>query len=1351
MKSHVDALISHKAIALAITLTTLLLNPQQQAYAAATSIADQPLFVTNNVPPNMMLALSVEWPTGVVAAYKGASDYSAANRYLGYFDPEHCYTYYKSTGGTSYNTPDAPGGGTPTRNAAAAATEFFVGTTAGSGTNSRECGGSEFSGNFLNWAAMHAIDTFRFAMTGGDRVIDTTSLTVVEKARHTGIGGYGQFPKKTLSGASAIAKLSPFSGWSNIYVRVTNNSTELDPFSDNATRGRIIQVSNDSAFGTGGSKLTYTYLARVKVCSTTAPGLEYNGATDYQICQQYPNSGSPIYKPVGLIQKNADKMRFGASGYLLDNAASRAGGVLRARMKSVGPKILIPKGTPPDNPNKEWDAATGVYVINPDTTDATVSSAASGTTIDNSGVVNYLNKFGKANGYKSNDTFSELYYAAQRALRNLAPVPEYVSSMTAAMYDGFPVITTAVTEPTGPSFSTSDLSPLPIQYSCQQHNIVGIADSNCWNDVFVPGNTLAGPAGHPTGGPTDPAVAPNAIDVTALGNTLGTLEGFSPAVTTLGATYANSGRKNTYHIASLAYWANTKDILTDVTSQPWTIGKQQTKSYFVDVREGGSNGPANNQMWLAAKYGGFDDLNKDGVPATVSTWHTNTDTLAVNSGTLTSASDNGKRPDNYFTGDAPDKLISSLSSIFNNVLARSLSGAGASISTVNFQSTTNAGAYTVEYNSKDWTGDVKGNQITVDAAGTPVTTNMWSAQDKLDLQVDNGGGKNGWSTQRKIVTYKTGASPVGVPFALANLSATQQTYLGTSTAAQQDMLDYLRGRQCHEVGNTFTSGCTDTPAHKGLFRKRNHILGDIVSSEATVVPPPDAPYSARPGYAAFKIAYAARKRMAYVGSNDGMLHAFDADVGAPAVVGPPALAAVALGATAGKELWAYIPSFVLSGPSSPATATVDGLAARTAATSFVHRYYVDQTPFDRDVDFCDTKGATCGVGSPYDWRTIIFGGLNRGGRGYYAIDVTNPADWTDETAVAGKVLWEFSDEDMGFTFGRPVIVRTERDGWVVIVASGYNNTLGSVTANQGKGFLYILNAKTGALIEKISTGVGTATTPSGFAHPAAFIPDTTTFFTDYVYGGDLEGNLWRFDLRGTPGTYLDPTKLVNFSAGGSPQPITVEPKIEIGANGVARWIFIGTGKLLHKDDLADTQLQTFYAIRDGSRSQAFGTGSGQSALFGGLSHPISKSKLVAVTNLVAGYLPDTSKPMGWYYDLHASEKITTPIDANEGLISWNGYVPTDDPCAPGAASNLYVAEYDTGKSRLTDVSGNPIQFYASLTYLIKIQFVKDVTGKIRAVITTGDPTGGHQIEKAQGKFGRASGTPVRVNWREILD
>src|SRR5690606_6498793 len=167
---------------------------------------------------------------------------------------------------------------------------------------------------------------------------------------------------------------------------------------------------------------------RVKVCDPTV-GVEDN-------CRQY----SQGWKPEGLIQQYAKEIRFSVFGYLNDSGDYRDGGALRAKQKYVGPQRLVAGQGLVGNPNKEWNPVTGVFVTNPDAADATASG------VSNSGVINYINKFGQLNvgeNNKSNDPVSELYYAATRYLKNLGNVPEYTSmaganSTTQARYkDGF--------------------------------------------------------------------------------------------------------------------------------------------------------------------------------------------------------------------------------------------------------------------------------------------------------------------------------------------------------------------------------------------------------------------------------------------------------------------------------------------------------------------------------------------------------------------------------------------------------------------------------------------------------------------------------------------------------------------------------------------------------------------------------------------------------------------------------------------------------------------------------------------------------------------------------------------------
>jgi type IV pilus assembly protein PilY1 len=302
----------------------------------------------------------------------------------------------------------------------------------------------------------------------------------------------------------------------------------------------------------------------------------------------------------------------------------------------------------------------------------------------------------------------------------------------------------------------------------------------------------------------------------------------------------------------------------------------------------------------------------------------------------------------------------------------------------------------------------------------------------------------------------------------------------------------------------------------------------------------------------------------YAGGNDGMLHAFNA--------------------TDGKEVFAYVPKLVfenlnqLSGP------------------LYVHRNYVDLSPAAKTVTFLGTD------------QTILVGGLGKGGRGYYALDITDPASITTEAALAGKVKWEYPKagtaqseiDDMGYSFSRAAIVNSEA-GWVVIVGNGYNSV-------SGKAKLLILDADNGDLLKSIDTGVGGC---NGLSIP---IPIDVNYDdkVDYVYAGDLKGNLWKFDLT-VPGPtdpgydaafdpedYFDvaykyaatytysglqkigttPMPLFQAKSLAGPQPITAKPDVMIHPDKEGYMVVFGTGKYLGESDIADTSTQTIYGIWD---------------------------------------------------------------------------------------------------------------------------------------------------------------------------
>jgi type IV pilus assembly protein PilY1 len=339
----------------------------------------------------------------------------------------------------------------------------------------------------------------------------------------------------------------------------------------------------------------------------------------------------------------------------------------------------------------------------------------------------------------------------------------------------------------------------------------------------------------------------------------------------------------------------------------------------------------------------------------------------------------------------------------------------------------------------------------------------------------------------------------------------------------------------------------------------------------------------------------------YVGSNDGMLHAINGTMG---------------NAESGTEVFAYVPGSVIVGPSGSPTTT--GLQTR-GDPDFTHRYFVDGNVATFDIDFGRTQG-----GSGTDWRTILVGALGKGGKSYYALDITDPpAAGATEANIAAKVLWEFTDPDLGFTYGEPVALKTRTHGWVLVFGSGYNNST-------GRGYFFIINPRTGALIKKLDTGEGSASNEAGLAHVQGFILDRTDGTADSLYAGDLLGNLWRVDLTDSASNYPAPLLIARLTnASGDALPVTSRPLVVVQPVTNRRWVVVGTGKFLGAGDSGSGQSQAFFAIMDGK-----GLRFNSAALLPtGMSFPLGRSKLRELTDLTKKVTLDTSTEIGWWFDL----------------------------------------------------------------------------------------------------------------------
>ncbi|MEE8511020.1 MAG: PilC/PilY family type IV pilus protein, partial [Acidiferrobacterales bacterium] len=1139
--------------------------------------------------------------------------------YIGYFDAWKCYDYSND--------------------------RFYP---KGKTNPKHECGGSYWSGNFLNWATMTAIDEFTLAMTGGNRVVDDNDETVIRRARKYNSNSW--FPIKVLDASynTAPNKVTPYSE-STMFIYNTDYGVQLGTSYSNAK---------------GGSPDKGPFFVQVEVCDSSE-GLELN-------CVAY--DGGDYYKPEGLVQRNAASKRFAVTSYTFDPDAARHGGVLRSNMKYVGPTRPKATGGTEANPNKEW-GTDGLLIYNPD--------AAGGGL--NSGVVNYINQFSDP-GYKSLDSISELYYESLRYFKNLGPTPEYAAGLPAGGEGGFQVVT-----------SWDD----PIQYSCQQSFIIGINDAYPWFDKRLPGTAftsqiLTDSSGspydldsHSRGPQYDYGVPSNpdsSINVKALTDKVGVMEqaagGFDLTNFKVGGGEGtwdgtcdakdvssnglggvmgtcsqskpagkSASRDNTYYIAALAYYANSTDLRSDLT------GDQTISTFMIDTQEYSSTpavGPA-NPLWLVGKYGGFIDENGNNEPDLASEWD----------------SDGDGEPDNYVRATAPQKLISGLNKAFADVEARTSSAAAVALNSGSLDA--NSKLYQARYKSGDWTGQLLA--FTIDTlTGAVNTPEVWDAGAKLTTAVQG----TGWNTTREVITFD---GTQGIPFRWASLSTAMQTELNKNAQGVADVtgaeqgdkrLEYLRGDDANEgTGNS--------------YRVRAGKLGDIVDSSPVFVGDPGFNYpddleSSGEKYSTFVANKNGRTGIVYVGGNDGMLHGFDA--------------------ATGEEKLAYVPNVVFP------------QLTKLTDANYTHQFYVDGSPTAGDAFWSSA------------WHTVLVGGLNRGGQGVYALDVTNPATF-DEANASSLVLWEYTDaddNDLGYSYSRPAVVRMADGSWAAVFGNGYNNTEADGDASStGNAVLYLVNIQNGNLIKKIDTGQGTAQDPTGSSRPNGLTTVSPVDvdgdrIIDYIYGGDLFGNLWKFDVTSTTasswGVAYGGPLFVAKDAGGTVQPITTNPEVGLhpqfnsggNFNNGGYVIYFGTGKYLESADNASTgaQTQTFYGIWDpdlGTKPTI--------ARSGLLQQQILRERTVTVNSVTADvritsdnaitWAPDPLNPgsdhLGWYMDLvntddgsntdPKGEKQVTESILRNGRIIFTTQIPATAPCDFGGSGWLMELDLADG-SRLGD-------------------------------------------------------------------
>ncbi len=701
-----------------------------------------------------------------------------------------------------------------------------------------------------------------------------------------------------------------------------------------------------------------------------------------------------------------------------------------------------------------------------------------------------------------------------------------------------------------------------------------------------------------------------------------------------------------------------------------TTAPCNTPLVFTASRTFGSGSSAggiklNDPLWYAAKYGGDPawDVDNNGVP------------------------------DNYFLVTNPLQLRAQLSKAFDaianqNTSVGNLGITGARVSGTSF---TVQPSFNVTRNSKDWTGNLAAVQINPN--GT-LGTALWTAQSQLPPAA---------SAPRNIMTSIV-PGPAGtlnaVDFrapSLAPTTAGQFAAVGIAVGAvatdygaaltPNNLIDYLRGDQALETTNG------------GTLRARTSVLGDIVNSEPVISSPRnDYGYASFDGagadmfdgYAAFvtQKKAEARPNVVYAGANDGMFHAFD-------------------GAD-GRELFAYVPNGVLRRMNNLALPD----SPYTTGRSFSHEYFVDG-----QTTVVDAK-------SPSGWKTVAIGATGAGGSSVFAIDVSSAT-----SVNPANVLWEWNataDPDLGYSMGKPLILPLENGSWGAVFSNGYGG-------ESSDPMLYVVDVFSGALISKIIANDGDtksdadadndATDPYNGLGQITAIDTDADGRVDFVYGGDLQGNLWKFDLSdsnaGNWAVAFSPggdTPLFTAEIGGERQPITGGIRVARGP-GIGYSVFFGTGRYFVEGDNdipSPPQIQTFYGILDngtaaGGRSNLTAQTIEETIDPGADLGSTADDTVIRTTsqNLVVYF--GASAKRGWFIDLALDSDtsqpglegtgerfIGTPRIQN-GKVFFATFSPTGDSCVPGGDNLLYGLDLISGSGSLTNVTQLPTNSPVSST------------------------------------------------------
>ena len=604
-------------------------------------------------------------------------------------------------------------------------------------------------------------------------------------------------------------------------------------------------------------------------------------------------------------------------------------------------------------------------------------------------------------------------------------------------------------------------------------------------------------------------------------------------------------------------------------------------------------------------------------------------------------------PDNYFLVTNASTLKTQLSSAFNQILQSNNSVAAPAVLPYQSASTgtaTRYDTYATAMNATYWSGDLTKStiEVTPSITGTAAktTTTVWKASAQLPA----------WGARNIQMAAVPGTGSGLQAFTYGALAG--RTYGGINLQSNLDTnkVAFLKG---------------DNSLATSSYRQRSSPLGDIINSAPALANGAQYLTSAANAlesgsdYGAFKVSQAAEAPMIYVGANDGMLHGFNA--------------------ASGQETFAFVPTAVIPNLYLLAKPNYNNASASQ------HTYYVDGSPVIADVYFGNA------------WHKVLIGTLRGGGRSIFALDITDPD--------AVKLLWEFSGEAssaggnsqtnaaLGYSFGTPLVSRLHTGQWAVLAGNGYNS-------NGGTASLLIFDIATGRLLKKLDAE--TATQSNGLFN-LKVLDVNSDGIADYAYGGDLKGNLWRFDLLNN-GSLTATATVDNFTVafGGKPlytarssdtdgviQPITAVPSVVRHPSGTGFIVMFGTGSYFATEDKTSTDLQSVYGIWDKNVSTV------------SISNTVATLPVLKRSNLqrqsitsetaiggksarvLSNTAVDWTTTSGWYLDLQTNnqavgERVVDPMTASGQTLVFSTVTPNADVCSSGISGWAYAIDPASG-------------------------------------------------------------------------